>query len=81
MLEFFAAGERFCAVMADTFVRGGSEVYIERTQGVNPWNDLFAALGHPSHREVGAHMTRSFVNELMCTWLHPTRPADRASIR
>lgn len=67
-------GEAFCMRAVDVFVRGGTEVYMERMEGLNQWSDLLAAVHSPEHRGAATHLTRVFVNELVRTWL---RPAER----
>ena len=67
-------GERLCMLGVKNFTVNATEVYCDKLEGTSFWEDLFTALSKPEHRQVGSHMTRCFVNELMNTWLKPSSP-------
>ena len=74
-------GERLCMLGVKNFTVNATEVYCEKLEGTSFWEDLFSALSKPEHRQVGSHMTRCFINELMNTWLKPSSPTRYAYIK
>ena len=71
-------GERLCMLGVKNFTVNAAEVYCDKLEGTSFWEDLFTALSKPEHRQVGSHMTRCFINELMNTWLKPSSPTRYA---
>ncbi len=67
-------GERLCMMGVTNFVTNATSVYCQNLEGVSMWQDLFAAMVKPEHKDVAGHMTRCFINELTNTLRRPAPP-------
>lgn len=61
-------GERVVLNAISTFVRQGTQVYMQSFGDANMWDDILAAAGNPRHRHATEQLTRVFVNEAICSW-------------
>ena len=68
-------GERLCMLGVKNFVTNATAVYCQNLEGVSMWQDLFSAMVRPEHKQVAAHLTRCFTNELTNTLRRPAPPA------
>ena len=73
-------GEKLCMLGIKHFVTNATAVYCENLEGVSMWQDLFAAMVKPEHKQVAAHLTRSFTNELTNTLRRPAPPTRSGSV-
>ena len=64
-------GERLCMLGITNFVTNATAVYCEKLEDASMWQDLFAAMVKPEHKEVAGQITRCFVNELTNTLRRP----------
>ena len=67
-------GERLCMMGVKNFVTNATAVYCQNLEGVSMWQDLFSAMVKPEHKQVAAHLTRCFINELTNTLRKPAPP-------
>ena len=67
-------GERLCMMGVQNFVTNATAVYCQNLEGVSMWQDLFAAMVKPEHKQVAALITRCFTNELTNTLRRPAPP-------
>lgn len=67
-------GERLCMLGVKNFVTNATAVYCQNLEGVSMWQDLFAAMVKPEHKQVAGHITRCFTNELTNTLRRPAPP-------
>ena len=71
-------GERLCMMGVTNFVTNATKVYCDNLEGTSMWQDLFAAMVKPEHKQVAGQMTRCFVNELINTLRKPGAPTRSA---
>ena len=71
-------GERLCMLGVQNFVTNATAVYCQNLEGVSMWQDLFAAMVKPEHKQVASHITRCFINELTNTLRRPAPPTRLA---
>lgn len=69
-------GERLCMMGVTNFVTNATSVYCQNLEGTSMWQDLFAAMVKPEHKQVAGHMTRCFINELTNTLRRPAPPTS-----
>ncbi|KAL3137942.1 hypothetical protein ABBQ38_005189 [Trebouxia sp. C0009 RCD-2024] len=69
-------GERLCMLGVKNFVTNATAVYCQNLEGVSMWQDLFAAMVKPEHKQVAGHITRCFTNELTNTLRRPAPPVS-----
>ena len=71
-------GERLCMLGVKNFVTNATAVYCQNLEGVSMWQDLFAAMVKPEHKQVASQLTRCFINELTNTLRRPAPPTRLA---
>jgi len=64
-----------------TFVREGTCAYLDRFEGMNMWDDLLGAMAKPAHTAAVDRMTRTFVREMVSSYLSPPRPSPARRAR
>lgn len=60
-----------------TFVREGTEVYMDKLEGTNTWADLLATIGQGRNSAVMGGLTRVFVHELVNSYLNRPSASSR----
>ena len=50
------------------FVRGGTEVYMNKLEGTNSWADMLEAISRPGNGAAADRMTRVFVREMVTSY-------------
>ncbi len=74
-----AEGQQLTTSSIRTFVREGTEVYMDSLEGTNSWADLLAAIGQGRNGDVMDRMTRVFVREMVHSYFR--RPSSGGSGR
>jgi hypothetical protein len=81
LLAFLASerGERLLSVIVTDTVRNGVGVYVDKTAGVNYYNDLFSSLADPAHKqavtEVLVAVTKVFCRESVGSYVSSSAAA------
>lgn len=75
LLEFgtLPKGEKMFAACVGTFVREGTKVWLGGMEGVSGWEDFLSSLCKPERQLVVERLTRTFVNELVVSYLKRSR--------
>ncbi|CAL8468532.1 g8072 [Coccomyxa elongata] len=82
MLQFAGSreGQQLTTSSIRTFVREGTEVYMEKLEGTNTWADLLAAIGQGRNSAVMGGLTRVFVHELVNSYLNRPSASSRSAV-
>ena len=72
-----SAGQRFCGRMIATFVETGVATYCDKIEGINQWDDVFAAATRPRHREAVTQLAQAVTREAVSTFFAPSTPPRR----
>ena len=58
------------------FVRGGTEVYMDKLEGTNSYADMLEAISRPGNGAVADRMTRVFVREMVTSYFRRAPDSD-----
>lgn len=67
-------GQQLTQSSIRTFVREGTEVYMDKLEGTNSWADMLDAMGRPGNGAVADRMTRVFVREMITAYFRRSSP-------
>ena len=71
-------GQQLTQSSIRTFVREGTEVYMDKLEGTNSWADMLEAVSRPGNGAVADRLTRVFVREMVTSYFRrPREPETR----
>lgn len=71
-------GQQLTQSSIRTFVREGTEVYMDKLEGTNSWADMLDAVSRPGNGAVADRLTRVFVREMVTSYFRrPREPETR----
>ena len=71
-------GQQLTQSSIRTFVREGTEVYMDKLEGTNSWADMLEAVSCPGNSAVADRLTRIFVREMVTSYFRrPREPETR----